>query len=184
MLAWTDGRALVATGSPFPPVEIGGRRREIGQANNVFIFPGVGLGAIVSETKEVTDAMFLAAAETLAAHVSAERLADGALYPSVVDLRAVSREIAIQVAGEAMRAGLSPLPEDTDVAALVDAAHVVAGLHAVSARSRPRRRARAGPLRADAAPRRPSGACRSRPAAPRFRPAVRGPRCRAGAAGR
>jgi malic enzyme len=122
ILAWTDGRALVATGSPFPPVEIGGRRREIGQANNVFIFPGVGLGAIVSETREVSDEMFLAAAETLAAHVSAERLASGALYPSVTTLREVSREIAIRVAGEALRAGLSPLPADTDVGALVDAA--------------------------------------------------------------
>jgi len=122
VLAWTDGRALVATGSPFPPVEIGGQRREIGQANNVFVFPGVGLGAIVAETRGVTDEMFLAAAETLAAHVSAERLAVGALYPSVVTLRGVSREIAIRVAAEAIRSGLSPLPADTDVAALVDAA--------------------------------------------------------------
>jgi malate dehydrogenase (oxaloacetate-decarboxylating) len=122
VLAWTDGRALVATGSPFPPVTIGGRAREIAQANNVFIFPGVGLGAIAAEAGEVTDAMFLAAAETLAEHVSAERLEIGALYPSVTTLRSVSREIAIRVAGEALRSGLSPLPADTDVAALVDAA--------------------------------------------------------------
>ncbi|MEW5990943.1 MAG: NAD-dependent malic enzyme [Chloroflexota bacterium] len=122
VLAWTDGQALVATGSPFPAVEIGGERREIGQANNVFIFPGVGLGAIVAETRGVSDEMFLAAAETLAEHVSAERLAVGALYPSVVSLRQVSREIAIRVAAEAIRSGLSPLPADTDVAELVDAA--------------------------------------------------------------
>ena len=122
VLAWTEGRALVATGSPFAPVEIGGQRREIGQANNVFIFPGVGLGAIVAETRGVTDEMFLAAAETLAGHVSAERLAVGALYPSVVTLREVSREIAIRVAAEAIRSGLSPLPAETDVAALVDGA--------------------------------------------------------------
>ncbi len=120
ILAWTEGRALVATGSPFDPVPVDGRLREIGQANNVFIFPGVGLGAIVAETTGVTDEMFLAAAETLAAHVSAERLAVGALYPSVVTLRQVSREIAIRVAAEAIRSGLSPLPADTDVEALVD----------------------------------------------------------------
>ena len=121
VLAWTDGRALVATGSPFPPVTIAGRRHEIGQANNVFIFPGLGLGAIAAETTSVTDEMFLAAAQTLAERVSAERLEIGALYPSVATLRAVSREIAIRVAAEAIRAGLSPLPEDTDVEALVDA---------------------------------------------------------------
>jgi malic enzyme len=121
VLAWTDGRALVATGSPFAPVEIDGQRHEIGQANNVFVFPGIGLGAIVSETREVTDPMFLAAAETVAAFVTPERLAAGALYPSVADLRTVSREIAIRVATEAIRSGLSPLPETTDVEALVDA---------------------------------------------------------------
>ena len=122
VLAWTSGRAIVATGSPFEPVEVDGQARVIGQANNVFIFPGVGLGAIAAETSEVTDAMFLAAAETVAAHVSPERLAAGAIYPNVTDLRVVSREIAIQVASEALRAGLSPLPGSTDVAALIDAA--------------------------------------------------------------
>ncbi|MEO8207794.1 MAG: NAD-dependent malic enzyme [Chloroflexota bacterium] len=121
VLRWTDGRALVATGSPFPPVEGEGRRWEIGQANNVFIFPGIGLGAIVSESREVTDAMFLLAAETVAGHVSTERLGVGALYPSVADLRVISRAIAIRVAEEALRTGLSPLPADTDIAALVDA---------------------------------------------------------------
>ena len=122
VMAWTNGRALVATGSPFPPVDVEGQLREIGQANNVFVFPGVGLGAVASETREVTDAMFLAAAETVAAFVTPERLASGALYPSVVDLRTVSREIAIRVAAEAIRSGLSPLPETTDVEALIDAA--------------------------------------------------------------
>ncbi|HSO29245.1 MAG TPA: NAD-dependent malic enzyme [Candidatus Sulfomarinibacteraceae bacterium] len=140
VLAWTDGRALVATGSPFAPVEIGGRRREIGQANNVFVFPGVGLGAIVSEAREVTDEMFLAAAETLAAHVSNDRLAGGALYPSVTNLRTVSRAIAIRVAAEAVAGGLSPLGDSTDLESLVDGAMwwpAYAPYHRVGAAPRP-----------------------------------------------
>ena len=121
VIAWSDGRALVATGSPFGPVSRAGRTWQIGQANNVFIFPGIGLGAIVSESRAITDEMFLMAAETLADHVTAVRLESGALYPSVTELRTVSRAIAVRVATEAIRVGLSPLPADTDVDALVDA---------------------------------------------------------------
>ena len=97
VLAWTDGRALVATGSPFDPVIVDGRARLVGQANNAFIFPGVGLAAIVAGARQVSDTQFLVAAHTLAGLVSAERLADGALYPPIRDLRSVSREIAVEV---------------------------------------------------------------------------------------
>jgi malic enzyme len=97
VLAWTDGRALVATGSPFDPVVVDGRPRLIGQANNAFIFPGVGLAAIVAGARQVSDTQFLVAAHTLAGLVTAERLAQGALYPPIRDLRSVSREIAVEV---------------------------------------------------------------------------------------
>ncbi len=122
ILRWTDGKALVAAGSPFEPVEWQGRQRVVGQANNVFIFPGIGLGAIVSGTRVITDEMFLAAAEALAGMVSSERLAQGALYPKVSELRKVSREIAITVVHEVRNQGLGRYFHDEDVAATVEAA--------------------------------------------------------------
>ncbi len=122
ILRWTNGRAVVATGSPFDAVEVDGVRHEIGQANNVFIFPGVGLGTIAAETRTVTDRMFLLAARTLAAAVAPERLAVGAIYPPVGDLRSVTRSIAVVVAREAIDSGQARIAPDTDVEALVDGA--------------------------------------------------------------
>ncbi len=94
----TGGRALVATGSPFPITHLNGRNHTTGQANNVFIFPGVGLGAIVSRAKKITDSMFLAAAYTLAQHTPEPRLQSGALYPDITDLRRISALIGLKVA--------------------------------------------------------------------------------------
>ncbi|MCU0483908.1 MAG: NAD-dependent malic enzyme [Chloroflexi bacterium] len=126
VLAWTDERALCATGSPFPPILCEGRPRVIGQANNSFIFPGVGLGAIVAGARTIRDRDFLVAARTLAGLVAPERLACGALYPRVADLRAISRAIAIAVVEEIGEIDGKPLPagdEGTAVAsAAVDAA--------------------------------------------------------------
>ena len=101
VLAWTDGKALVATGSPFDPVTLDGRRAVIGQANNVFVFPGIGLGMLAGSVPVATDALFLSAARTLAASVSPDRLASGALFPALPELRRVSREIALGVARSA-----------------------------------------------------------------------------------
>jgi malate dehydrogenase (oxaloacetate-decarboxylating) len=106
IIEWTGGRALVATGSPFEPVRHGGRLHVIGQANNAFVFPGIGLGAIVSEAREITDDMFLAAASTLAASVSRDRLAEGAMYPNQSELREVSRRIAVSVVAAAGAGGV------------------------------------------------------------------------------
>jgi malate dehydrogenase (oxaloacetate-decarboxylating) len=122
VLRWTDGRALVATGSPFPAVDLGGDRFEIGQANNVFIFPGVGHAAMITGARSVSDAMFLAAAHALAGSVSQTRLDEGALYPPVGELRAVSRDIAIAVGREAVESGIGSLPPDIEIEGAVDAA--------------------------------------------------------------
>jgi malic enzyme len=127
VLRWSEGRALVATGSPFDPVRIGSQTHLVGQANNVFIFPGVGLAAIAVRATEVTDRMFGVAATTLAELVSADRLAQGALYPQIADLREISRAIAIAVAREARDSGASALAPDADIEAAVDAARWVPG---------------------------------------------------------
>jgi len=122
ILAWSDGRAIVATGSPFPSVSWKGAPRPIGQANNVFIFPGVGLGAVVAEARRITEEMFLVAAHALAEQVSEERLASGALYPPVESLGDISREVAVAVAREAVDSGVAGAAPGTDLAEAVDEA--------------------------------------------------------------
>ncbi len=104
---WTEGRAVVATGSPFADVELGGQRFTVGQGNNAFIFPGVGLGAIAVGASAVSDEMFTAAAVRLAELVPAERLARNCVYPAIGALREVSREIALVVARTAVAQGLA-----------------------------------------------------------------------------
>ncbi|MFL5688058.1 MAG: NAD-dependent malic enzyme [Chloroflexota bacterium] len=122
VMRWSGGRAIVATGSPFDAVEVDGRTVVIGQANNAFVFPGLGLGAIAAETRVISDRMFLLAARTLAAAVTDDRFERGGIYPPVDDLRDVTRAIAIAVAREAIEAGVAGVPAATDVDALVDGA--------------------------------------------------------------
>ena len=122
VLRWTAGRAIVATGSPFPPVTVNGVVRQVSQANNVYIFPGLGLGCIVAEVSEVSDPMIMAAATTLAGLVSPERLAAGSIYPPISEMREVARAIAVAVVREAIAGGQARLGPDADVEAEVDAA--------------------------------------------------------------
>ena len=121
-ITWSQGRTLVATGSPFDDVLHAGRRHVIGQSNNVFIFPGVGLGAMLSQTRTIDDAMFLTAARTLAGCVTDERLAQGALFPEQSVLRTVSARIAAAVVRHAGQRGSGRRIAEADVEALVESA--------------------------------------------------------------
>lgn len=114
LIQWTEGRALIATGSPFDPVQWEDRTIEIGQGNNVYCFPGVGLGAVVAGARRVSDAMFAAAANTLAKRVSESDLASGRLYPPMSELRSISQDIAVAVYKTAIAEGqVEPADDET-----------------------------------------------------------------------
>ena len=106
LIAWTDGRALIATGSPFPPVHHAGTDYQIAQANNAFVFPGLGLGVAVCQATRVTDRMISAAADAVASLAHAAR-PGASLLPQIADLRIVSATVAIAVAAAAERDGVA-----------------------------------------------------------------------------
>ncbi len=108
LIRWTAGKALVATGSPYPPVRYEGRVIPIAQCNNVFIFPAVGLGVVASGASRVTDGMMLAAARALGECSPARANPSDSLLPSLRDVRSVARAIATTVGLEAQRAGVAP----------------------------------------------------------------------------
>ncbi len=121
----TGGRAIFASGSPFAPVTYQGRTFVPGQGNNAYIFPGVGLGVLVTESSRVTDEMFAVAARTLASMVTQDDLDMGRLFPSLTRIREVSRAIAIAVAEVAFARGLARVKRPADIAAAVTAAMYV-----------------------------------------------------------
>jgi malate dehydrogenase (oxaloacetate-decarboxylating)(NADP+) len=111
-LGWSGGTALFASGSPFPPVTVDGREYVPGQCNNAYIFPGVGLGVVVSRARHVTDDMFRVAARTLADLVTGEDAGRGSLFPAVEGIRRVSAAIGVAIAK------VRPGPEGSARAAL------------------------------------------------------------------
>ncbi len=117
---WTDGRAVFASGSPFPEVRYKGRKFVPGQGNNVYIFPGVGMGVMASWATQVTNEMFLVAARILANEVSETDLRIGRIYPPLPRSRDVSREIAIAVADLAYRRGLASRPRPENLEEYID----------------------------------------------------------------
>jgi malic enzyme len=121
-IQWSDGRAIVATGSPFNPVEHNGKRFRIGQGNNAFIFPGVGLGVWVAKAQRVTDGMFLAAAKALANEVTETDLAEVAVYPQLTRIRECSHSVACAVIRRAVEEGHAKPEALEDLEAAVERA--------------------------------------------------------------
>jgi malate dehydrogenase (oxaloacetate-decarboxylating)(NADP+) len=119
--AWSNGRAIFASGSPFPPCVVAGKVMAPGQANNCYIFPGVGLGVVASQARHVTDRMFAEAARTLAATVLEVDLEVGRLFPALSRIREVSARIGAAVARIAFDEGLAGVSRPADLPALMNA---------------------------------------------------------------
>lgn len=112
VLKVTNGNCLVGTGSPFKPIKINGEERVISQSNNLYIFPGVGLGALVSGTPKITDQMFMAGSHALSDLVTEEELKSKQMLPSIENIRGVTAQVALAVAKEARDSGLGIIAED------------------------------------------------------------------------
>lgn len=116
---WSKGKAVFTSGSPFDKVHYDGKEFMPGQGNNAYVYPGIGLGAIASNTRIITDAMFLIAARTLANNVQEMDIARGSLYPRATEIRNLSLEVAIAVAGEAYRSGTARAEKPTDLRSFI-----------------------------------------------------------------
>ncbi len=107
VIRWTDGQAMVASGSPFAPVEYQGKRYPIAQCNNAYIFPGIGLGVVAAGAKRVTDAMLMSASRALAREAPVAKTGQGAVLPSLSEIRELSKAIAFEVAAQAQQEGVA-----------------------------------------------------------------------------
>jgi malate dehydrogenase (oxaloacetate-decarboxylating) len=120
VIRWTDGRALVATGSPFAPVVHEGRSIPIAQCNNAYIFPGIGLGVVASGARRVTDAMLMSASRALAREAPIVKQGEGALLPPLSEIRELSKAIAFDVAAQAQQEGVAPRTDGIKLRAAIE----------------------------------------------------------------
>lgn len=120
LIQWTNGAAIIATGSPFDPVEFGDRTHRFGQGNNVFIFPGLGFASLLGNVSEVTDSMITAASKSLAESMLEEELAEGLLYPDVGRLREVTTAVSTGVLTAARDGGYAQIDPNIDLRKLVE----------------------------------------------------------------
>ena len=121
LMRWTDGSALVATGSPYPSINYGGMNYEIAQCNNAYVFPGVGLGLVAVNSRRVTDEMFTKVAEVISKSVPDSAPRGASLLPHLGGIKSLSRDIAIAVAHISVANGLGTLPEGKTVEEMIDA---------------------------------------------------------------
>jgi len=119
--AWTEGRAVIATGSPFPPLRRGGKQFRIDQNNNAYVYPGIGLGAIAVRARRISDGMFLAAANTIAAQSPTRRDPDANLLPPLIEIRKLSFQVALAVALQAQKEGCADALSEEQTAAAIKA---------------------------------------------------------------
>ena len=118
-IRWSEGRAIIATGSPFPPLHFGGKLFVPGQGNNVYIYPAVGMAVFATEASRVTDEMFLRAAESLGSQTTDQDLSVGLIYPPISSIYETSIEVAIAVAALIFDQGLARVPRPADIAEFV-----------------------------------------------------------------